>query len=157
MSEQNKRIEDAFNEVLTDEVLKNALDFAGFLGANGIVQTDKYAMHYMGECVCYIDTRNESHSWIVWVAGDYSSENNDFPIDERTKEIAWAHVNKCGYCEGVDCKPGKTRMIFGKEFTNICCGANDIDLYFSNPDAETLESMKKLVLMRKNIIAGYTK
>ena len=75
----NKKIEDVFNEVLTSNVLKNALDFTEFLSANGINQADQHAMHYKGECVCYVDTRNENHSWIVWTEGDYSSERKIFP------------------------------------------------------------------------------
>ena len=144
-------LENTFKEVLTDDVLKNALDFMEFLRVNEIVQIGKYEMKYKNECVCYIDTRNEQHSWIVWTAGDYSNECKNFPIDDQTKEIAWIHANKCGNCEGTDCKPGKTKIIFGKEFTNICCGA-EVDMYFKNPDADTLKGLMKLILMRKNII-----
>jgi len=146
-----KKIEDVFKEVLSGDELINALYFAQFLNANGIIQADQHAMHYNGECVCYVDTRNESHLWLVWTAGDYSSEYEDFPIDGQTKEIAWAHANKCGSCKDVDCSPGKTSIIFGKEFANICHGA-DVDMLFCNPDAETLEGLKKLVIMRKHII-----
>ena len=62
---------------------------------------------------------------------------------------------KCGNCYGVDCSPGKTKMIFGKEFTNIC-NADKVNMtfMFTNPDDETLECVKKLILMRKNIIAA---
>jgi len=147
-----KRIEDVFNEVLTGDVLKNALDFIEFLKTNMIIQKGQHEMHYNGECVCYIDTRNESHAWLVWTAGDYSKEHADFPIDQQTKEIAWAKANKCGNCEGVDCSPGKTKVIFGKTFTNICSGAH-VDMCFYNPDAEALEGLKKLVRMRKHIIS----
>ena len=150
----NKKIENVFNETLSGDILKNALDFAKFLVANGIIQADQHAMHYKDECVCYVDTRNESSSWIVWTEGDYSSERETFPIDERTKEIAWANVMRCGNCESVECSPGKTKIIFGKEFANICNADNvNMTFMFTNPDAETLECMKKLVLMRKTIIA----
>ena len=152
----NKKLEDVFNEVLTGDVLKNALGFAEFLNANEITQVEQHGMHYKGECVCYIDTRSERHLWIVWTAGDYSNEYKDFPIDAQTKEIAWAHANKCGNCEGVDCSPGKTKMIFGRDFTNICNGA-DVDMCFHNPDAEALECLKKLVAMRKYIIDNHGK
>ncbi|MCL2421997.1 MAG: hypothetical protein FWD03_09080 [Defluviitaleaceae bacterium] len=149
----DKRLEDVFNEVLTGDVLKNALDFVEFLNANGITQIEQHGMYYKGECVCYIDTRNEHPSWIVWTAGDYSNEYEDFPIDGQTKETAWTHANKCGNCEGTDCSPGKTKVIFGKSFANICNGA-DVDMCFTNPSGETLASLKKLVEMRKNIIAN---
>ena len=156
MAEQNKKMEEAFNEFLAGDDLKNALDFAEFLRINGITQADQHAMHYEGKCVCYLDTRNEHHSWIVWTEGDYSSEHPIFPIDERTKEIASANVMKCGNCDGVDCSPGKTKMIFGKEFTNICNADNvNMTFMFTNPDDETLECVKKLILLRKNIIVNH--
>ena len=151
MAKQNyQKIGDVFNEVLTGDVLKNALDFTEFLSVHEIIQADQHAMHYRGKCVCYLDTRNEHHSWIVWTEGDYSSEQEAFPIDERTKEIAWANVMKCGNCDGVDCSPGKTKMIFGKEFENIC-NADKVNMtfMFTNPDNETLECVKKLIMMRK--------
>ena len=151
-----KKIESIVNEVLTNDTLKNALDFIEFLGENEITQKGQYEMHYKNECVCYIDTRIEHHSWIVWTEGDYSSEHKSFPIDVCTKEIAWANVMKCGNCDNVDCKPGKTKTIFGKEFTNICNADNvNMTFMFTNPDAETLECIKKLVLIRKNIIASH--
>ena len=152
-----KRIDEVFKEVLTGDVLKTALEFADFLSVNGITQADQHAMHYRGKCVCYLDTRNESHSWIVWTEGDYSNEHDGFPIDEFTKDIAWANVMKCGNCEGVDCI-GKTKVIFGKEFNNIC-NANNVNMtfMFTNPDAETLECVKKLILMRKHIIDSHAK
>ena len=149
------KIEKIFTETLTGDVLKNALAFMEFLNANEIIQVEQHEMHYKGECVCYIDTRNKQHLWIVWTAGDYSNECEGFPIDEQTKEIAWAHANKCGNCEGTDCSPGKTKVIFGKEFTNICNGA-DVDMKFCNPDSEILEGLKKLVVLRKNIITSHT-
>lgn len=153
----DKKIGDIFNDALTGYVLKDALDFAEFLSANGIIQADQHAMHYKGKCVCYLDTRNESHSWIVWTEGDYSKEHDTFPIDERTKGVAWENVMKCGNCDGVDCKPGKTKTVFGKEFANICNADNvNMTFMFSNPTAETLECIKKLVLMRKHIIANET-
>jgi len=153
----SKKIEEVFKEVLIGGALKNALDFAEFLSANGIIQADEHSMHYKGKCVCYLDTRSERHSWIIWTEGDYSSQHEGFSIDERTKEIAWANVMKCGNCDGVDCKPGKTKVIFGKEFANICNADNvNMTFKFTNPDAETLECVKKLVLMRKYIITNHT-
>jgi len=151
----DKKIEDIFSEILTGETLKDALGFVEFLGANGIIQADQYAMHYKGRCVCYLDTRSNSHSWIVWTEGEYSKEDDAFPIDERTKEIAWANVMKCGNCEGVDCKPGKTKTIFGKDFANICNADNvNMTFMFTNPNADALTSVKNLVLMRKHMIAN---
>jgi len=147
----NTKIEDKLNEVLSGETLQNALGFMDFLNKNEITQSGQYEMHYRSECVCYIDTRNEKHSWIVWTAGNFSTEYKNFPLDNHTKEIAWAHANKCGNCEGTDCKPGKTKTIFGKEFTNICNGA-EVDILFKNPDADELAGLMQLMEMRKFMI-----
>jgi len=148
----DKRIEDTFNEILTGDVLKDALGFARFLSANEIIQADRHSMHYNGKCVCYIDVFGDTQSWTVWTAGYYGKEFKDFPISEPTKEIARTHANKCGNCDGMDCSPGITRIIFEKEFTNICNGA-DVDMVFENPSGEDMECLKKLVEMRKTIIA----
>ena len=145
------KMEDIFKEALTGEVLENALNFVKFLNANEIVLAKQHELHYKGERVCYIDTFKDSNTWSVWTEGDYSSECEGFLIDEQTKEIAWKHANKCGGCEGNACKPGANRIIFGKAFSNICNGAH-VDMKFDNPDAESIEGLKKLLRMRKYII-----
>ena len=153
-----KTIKDKLKDTLSNDLLTDALDFMEFLDANEIIQAGEHDMHYKGKCVCYIDTRNESNSWIVWTEGDYSSEHENFPIDERIKEIAWKNVMKCGHCGDCDCKPGKTKVIFGKEFSNICNADNVImNFMFTNPDAETLECVKKLIEMRKYFITKNNK
>ena len=95
-------IDNIFYEMLSGDNLTNALDFTKFLHTNDIIQAGKYEMKYRDKIVCYIDTRNETHSWIVWTSGDYSKECEDFPLDEWTKEIAWKHANKCGNCKGTN-------------------------------------------------------
>jgi len=58
--------------------------------------------------------------------------------------IAWANVNICTSCGG-SCSPGTRKAIFGQEFDNVC----STDLAFYNPDAKTLEYVRKLMEMRK--------
>lgn len=152
-----KRIEDAFNEYFTGDTLKNALDFAEFLRANEMIYNGDYEIHYKGKLACYIDTPNDkSHTWRVWTVGDYSNEYEEFPIDERTKEIAWANVVYCGNCDDCDRDPGKTEVIFGKEFTNVCNGTDNLAMRFNNPNAEALECVKKMVDMRKYVVDNHT-
>jgi len=144
-----KRIEDAFNMYFTGDTLKNTLDFAEFLRANEMVYDGDYAIHYKGKLACYIDTPNDkSPKWSIWTVGDYSKEYEGFPIDERTKEIAWANIVYCGNCADCDRDPGKTEMIFGKEFANVCNGTDNLAMRFINPDAEAVECVKKMVEMR---------
>lgn len=158
MSIQYKRIEDAFDEYLAGNELKNALDFAEFSGANEMVYNGEYEMRYKDECVCYIDTPNELHRWWrVWTVGDYSNEYEGFPIDERTKEIAWSCVVKCGNCDDANCDPGKTEVIFGKEFTNVCNGVSNLAMRFTNPNVEALECAKKMIGMKRYAIDNHLK
>ena len=151
-----KRIEDIFNEFFTGDTLKNALDFAKFIKENEMAYNGEYEIHYKDELACYIDTPNDkSNICSVWTVGDYSSECKGFPIDERTKEIAWANVVYCGNCDDVNCDPGKTETVFEKEFVNVCQGVNNLAMKFNNPNVEALECAKKMIAMRKYAIDNY--
>ena len=151
-----KRSEDDFNEYFTGDTLKNALDFAEFLRANEMIYNGDYEIHYKGKLVCYIDTPNDkSQMWRVWTVGDYNNEYEGFPINERMKEIAWENAVYCGNCDDVDCDPGKTETIFGKEFVNVCRGADNFAMRFNNPNAEALECAKKMVDMRKYAVDNH--
>ena len=144
-----KRIEDMMKEVLSGEILRNALEFADYLRANEMI-TNGGEISYRGKMVCYmhLDSAGEYPSpWTIWTEGDYSSERQGFSMDEPMKEIAWAHVNICGDC-GAGCNPGKRKVIFGKEFDNVCSA----DMAFHIPDTETLQCIKKLLAMRKDAI-----
>ena len=152
-----KRIEDAFNEYFTGDTLKNALDFAEFFRANEMIYNGDYEIHYKGKLACYVDVPNDkSHTWRIWTVGDYSNEYAGFPIDECMKEVAWANVVKCGNCDDCDRDPGKTEVIFGREFTNVCNGTVNLAMRFNNPNAEALECAKKMLDMRKYAIDKHT-
>ncbi|MCL1795220.1 MAG: hypothetical protein FWG34_15335 [Oscillospiraceae bacterium] len=152
-----KKIEDALNEYFTGDTLNNALNFTEFLRANEMIYDGEYEIHYKGNLACYINTPNDKErTWGVWTVGDYSNEYEGFPIDERTKEIAWANVVKCGNCEDCNRDPGKTEVIFGKEFVNVCNGTDSLAMRFVNPDAEAVECVKKMVDMRKYAVDNRT-
>jgi len=142
-------IKDKMNDVLSGEVLQNALDFAEYLEANEMV-IDSGVISYKGKDVCYMhldDAKEYPSPWTIWTAGDHISEHEDVPLSEQMKETVWANVNNCGNC-GAGCNPGTRKMIFGKEFDNVC----SVDMDFYRPDATTLECVKKLLEMRKYII-----
>ena len=148
-----KKIEDIFNEYFIGDTLKNALDFAEFLKANEMVYNGDYEIHYKGNLACYIDTPNDkSQMWSIWTVGDYSNEYEGFPIEKCTKEIAWANVVKCGNCADCNRDPGKTEVIFGKEFENVCNGTDNLAMRFVNPDAEAVDCAKKMIDMRMYVI-----
>ena len=131
--------------------MKNALDFAAYIRTNEMVAGGNHGeVCYKDKCICYMHldgTEQEPGPWTIWTDGDYGRERADVPIDKHTKEIAWAHVNFCADCGG-SCSPGKRKVIFGKEFDNVCSA----DMAFYVPDAEALECVKKLLDMRKHEI-----
>ena len=153
-----KRIEDVFNEHFTGDTLKNALDFAEFLRANEMIYNGDCEIYYKGTLACYIDTPSDkSHMWSIWTVGDYSSEYEGFPIGERTKEIARVNVVYCGNCgDSCDRNPGKTEVVFGKEFVNVCNGTDNLAMRFINPDAKAAECAKKMLSMRKYAVDNQT-
>ena len=155
---QNARpaLEDEIKKALGGDAQKNALDFAAFLRAKGMRIHPKHpnAFTYMDEGVCvfvFQDIENNTPGGWTLFWGDcdiYESEGTQ--VDEALKEFARAHVGICGhfksggqYC-GCGQQPGKRRVIFGKEFDNVCTSC----MAFCVPDAEALESIKKLVEAR---------
>jgi len=109
-------------------------------------------VNYKDKSVCYVAINEvEENTCVIW--SDDSGVNwfNDFPLDEQTKQIAWKNVDIChdpSVCG--HCSPGKgtNKTIFGKEFDSVCLTA----LKFANPDAATVECMKKIFEIRKNDI-----
>ena len=152
-----KRIEDAFNTYFTGDTLKNSLGFSDFVRANAMIYNGDYEIHYKGQLACYIDVPNDkSCIWRVWTVGDYNNEYEGFPINDREKEVAWANVVKCGNCHDCDRNPGKTEVIFGREFTHVCNGTENLAMRFDNPNAEALACVKKMLEMRKYVIDNHT-
>ena len=147
----NKGIEDIIKNSLHGDTQQNALDFIEYLKENNMIAGGEHgAVSYNDQPVCYmhIDSSEDMPGpWTIWTEGDYSGENVIDSVDEHDKEIAWEHVNYCGNCGG-NCSPGIHKVIFGKEFDNVC----NADMAFYMPNAETLECVKKLLLMRKNYI-----
>ena len=141
-------LEGGMRDLLRGDALKNALDFAAYLKANDMAHTGVHCeVSCQGKCVCflYIDGKQRAPGpWTIWTAGEYDSECGDVPMDARMKEIAWANVNVCGDC-GAGCSSGSRKTILGKEFDNVCGAV----MAFNDPDAETLECVKKLLEMRR--------
>jgi len=155
-----KSIEKAIKRNLRGENFKNALDFTAFLRANkmafvreGGYWKDKlyWSVKYKDEYVCFILIGVEypgeaPDRWVIWAAHEANCFE-DFPLDERMKEIAWANVDICGGCG--HCAGGARKMLFGREFDNVCLTS----MSFSNPDAGTLAFMKKMVGIRRGDIS----
>lgn len=156
------KIDDVINKALTGDAQMNALDFADYLRANEMTidgDAPCWGINYKAKDVCVLFVTGEADTpgpWTVWLDDNDYNELEDFPIDEQTKETAWAHANICGHFSsgGTDCgcgkQPGRTKTIFGKDFDNICTST----FMFTNPNAKTLECVKKLVKLRKSVISN---
>jgi len=153
MSEQNNAgtantFEDVIREKLTGKMQQNALDYVAFVKANGIQGDGVY--YVPGAYLCNIHRVDET-GWYVSMENIDSPlcrhEYQNFPVDEKVKEFAWAHVSKCAGC-GCGFNPGRRIMLFGKEFHHTCFGFLNID----NADGEELELLKKLTEVWKQIV-----
>ena len=154
MSEQNKApatptFEDVLREKLTGKTLENALDYVAYLEEIG-VPGDGGVYYVPGAYLCNIHQVDET-GWHISVEHIDSPlcrvEYQGFPVDEKVKEFAWAHMTKCGN-HGCGYNPGRRVTLFGKEFKNTCFALLD----FSNPDGEDLELLKKLSLVWKRVV-----
>ncbi len=152
-----QEIEDRIRQVLSGDASKNALDFAAFLRAHGLppvwhVSGDGWSVMDADRSVGFVlvnGAAQEPGPWTVWFNScDFDGGG---PADEALKETAWAHANLCSHFSsgGKKCgcgnQPGFRRTIFGKTFENRCHSP----LFFTNPDAKTLEHVEKLLLMLK--------
>jgi len=156
------QIENYISEILTEDAQHNALEFASYLRASEMqfergkgYWEDKlyWLIKYKDEYVCFIlingsEDKTEPEGLTIWSDDSGSNCFEDFPLDERMKEVAWKNVDICGNCGGCDNPGGTRKTIFGKEFDNVC----RTTMRFTNPDAEALEYLKKMVEIRKNDI-----
>jgi len=138
-------LENAINASLTGESKTNAVDFSAYLDVNGMEYKEgQVSYNDTGICHIYIDGSDQIPGpWTVWSDDSAVYENIDVSPDEQTRDIAWKHANVCGNCGG-NCSPGTQKTIFGKEFNNICTST----FMFTDPNAEELECIKKLLEIR---------
>ena len=129
-----------------------ALDFISYLEDknlkfykdNSDCWKDKiYYWAQLGEkCVCFIaikDPDEAENHWTVW-SDDMGSEwLEKYPVDEKTKELAYKYVDLCSHCGS--CGGGRHKVILGKEFNNVCGCTFRID----NPTFDDLLFLKKMV------------
>jgi len=142
-------IEDAINDVLSGETRKNALELISFLRAAD--NAERFVMKMYDDSGCEVSnlgfiviggSDDFPDPWTMWIDADNLGghlQGQEF-VDERIKEFAWAHVAPCGSCGG-QCSPGTTANVFGRQFENTCRS----QLMFTNPDADAVECMKKII------------
>lgn len=152
---QELTIEEYIAKELSSEEQKTALEFVRFLRDNHLAfykdncdyWKDKiyYWVKSGDECICFIAINNpeeENNHWTVWSA-DMGSEwlDEDF-VEGDMKETTWRYVDHCGHCGS--CRGGRSKVIFGKEFNDVCGCTFRID----NPGQEELSFLKKMVELR---------
>ena len=154
-----KTIESNLKENLSGDVLTNALDFVKFMKNMGMTADDGARFCYKDELMCIIitfkDKKHPSGAWFICDCPIY--EHDEFSIDESIKNFTQANIQKCkGDICGCDHKErGATKMVFGKEYDNLCSS----EVMFYNPDIEALKKIKILMEFWKfklDNIEGYS-
>jgi len=157
-------IENCIIEILSKDIQNFALDFIAYFRTNEMIfkrgkgyWEDKFyfMVKYQNEFICFIligDSENRGIPWIIWSDSSDSSDSQWYEntsLDERIKEIAFQNIDFCGKCSpNSSCYGGTHKMIFGKEFDNVCVTT----FRFDNPNVESLECVKKMVELRKDYI-----
>jgi hypothetical protein len=148
-------IESYLGNTLTGDARKSATAFFEYLSDCGFqlergqgYWADKlyWTVKHKGEYICFIlinggEDKTEPVGWVIWMDSGRTGRFADNIPDERTKEIALKHIDICGNCGGCDKPGGSRKTIFEKEFDNVCI----TPMRFDNPDAETVECVKRLV------------
>ena len=140
--QQNPSLEEKAKTLLSGETRENALGFISFLNTNGI-PPNLYVAAIVGDGGDFPHIR----PWVIFLNScDFNTEGM---ADDGLAEFARRNAHICdhfitggGRC-GCGRQPGSETMIFGKVFENIC----HCPMQFINPDAETLEGIKKLLLL----------
>jgi hypothetical protein len=155
MPEQILTVEDVIKNSALSENLKNThIEFCRFLKDNEFsiepedhTEDDKngWKITYLHECVGHMNFANGG----IWI--DTCDFGGSGSADDILKETTWNHVRICEYFKsggkrcGCGRQPGFDRTIFGNKQNNLCFAL----LEFLDPDAKTLEDIKKLMLLFK--------
>ncbi|MCL2487795.1 MAG: hypothetical protein FWE80_03850 [Oscillospiraceae bacterium] len=155
-----QKIEDVISSTLRGDVLKNALDFISWLKENKMnpswISINSWKIRYknkgIGNIRIYSESVNHKLPIDSWNLASVDLDHNaaDDIFDNKFKEIIWSNVRHCVGCG--KCAPGKDKVIFGKEFSGVCC----IWLSIVNPDMKTLACVKMLIEHRKAAISNQT-
>ena len=151
---KNANVKDVVNEVLVDDAKINALNFLAFMDENDISNDSNGDGHgwaiggFVGNSIGYLMVNGSDEfpgPWTFWF-NTCDFKDSDI-ISDEIKEAAWSNVSPCGRCHDgwKHCGNGD-RIIFDKKFESLCHSP----LMFNNPDQNTLENVKKLLLIMKN-------
>lgn len=145
-------IEDYIRRELSGSDLVNALDFVGYLQEKqlyfhrDICDCWKNKIYYWvqsgSDCVCFIAIRDPDEPENRWTVWSDDMHDMDAEVDQSIWEAAWRHVDHCGQCGS--CGGGRRRIIFGREFHDVCGCTFRID----NPCGDELAFLRHMVEIR---------
>ena len=152
----SKQIENYINAELNDNDRHIALQFVSFLrDLNLEFEKDEnywknkiyFYVKNKDDYICYIaisDPDEPNNKWTVWLEdGEWYKK----PLDDKTLEqIGFDSIDFCGHCGS--CDGGTRKVIFGKEFDNVCCTI----FRFDNLSERFLPIVCKMVELRNKEI-----
>jgi len=148
------KAEDIINALLDGDKRIRTQDFVAYVRSLKMspvwASANSWAVSYKGKRVCYIKVSSNGSSWCMRPAVGYDDSFHIFAFNENLVNIMIGNIHFCGSCG--KCAPGKSAEFWGQRFENVCY--SPIDFQFNNPGDAELECVKKLVIYRRNEIAG---
>jgi len=146
-------IEDVIGDVLEGDVLQNAVNLIAYLRENKMKPawsaTNAWKISYKTYTVCFIRLHGaaEYHNLKAgsWHVIPFIGEYEDFALSGELREIVWANKKTCPQCGKCALK---LHQVFGKEYDYVC----EKSIVFTNPDAKSVECVKRLLELRRNDI-----
>jgi len=146
------KIENKINDVLSGEKQKNALDFVEFLHANEFTLKEYneygygWSVEYKDKGIAFVKIPAEEKELWIWSGGVFGTERTD---DDEFNNTIWENVVICpqATCPSkrhCGCEEDIGGTIFGIKFDSTCYSP----LGFFDPDVKTLETAKKLLLLK---------
>jgi len=150
--------EDIINSNLIGVESQNALAFLEYCKSKKISypwsSTNRWNMKAKGKSIGWIDIGGErkgnaNGSWYIDIDMRELRQYEDAIKKEGLSDFVKKHLKICISC--ASCAPGVSISFLGQEFQNVCYS---IPLYICNPDANTIESIQKLINIRLAIPRG---
>jgi len=162
LAKQQAKIKPTPEEIIAsslgDNEQQNALAFLEYCKTKKISypwsSTNRWNMKAKGKSIGYIDIGGERKwntggSWYVDLDLRELSQYEGTIEKEGLSEFVCKYLKPCITCGS--CSPSSTVKLFGKEFPNMCHG---MIAYIENPDADTINSIQKLINIRLAIPQG---
>lgn len=146
-------IEDTLANVLQGDALENALKLIAYLRENKInpawSATNVWKISYRSFSVCFLRVYGaaeyhglQAGTWhVIPFIGEYDAS----ALPDEYKKIVWEKKRTCQNCGLCSLQ---LAHIFGKEYERAC----EKSIVFTNPDADDVTCIKKLIDLRRNAI-----